>query len=161
VADVDATVKQIEELLEELRRSDPEARRRTEEIVRLLMELYGAGLARTIEMLGGETVERLAEDRLISSLLLLHGLHPLPAPKRIQRALRRVERGLAGIHLEVGEISEERVQVRVNWNGVSRPPATLATLIEHAVAESAPDAGRVEIEGLPEAALVQIAPASR
>jgi hypothetical protein len=160
--DVDATVHQIEVILEELRQADPHLQQKTEEIIRLLMHLYGSGFARTIEILGSESAARLAEDKLLSSLLLLHSLHPVDAESRIQEALLRIERRLDGASLSVTGISGDVAHVRVELNGGSAPPATLAAMIERAIAASAPDIAAVEIEGLPQAPvpLVQIAPAA-
>jgi len=160
--DVNATVQKIEVILDELRQADPQWRESAEEIIRLLMQLYGAGIARTIEMLGPEAAVRLADDKLVSSLLLLHGLHPVDAQSRIQEALQRIERRLDGVRLSVTVGSDEVAQVRVEWNGGAPPPPTLGAMIERGVAESAPDIGGVEIEGLPQPVvpLVQIAPAA-
>lgn len=158
--DTNATVGQIEAALDELGAADPSLRARVEELIRLLMQLYGAGLTRALEIVGRESAERLAEDKLVGSLLLLHGLHPVDASTRIAEALRRVQRRLDGHNLRLEELTDGRARVRVILNG-GRPPATLASAIEHAIAETAPDVASVEIEGLPEAqpALVQIAPA--
>ena len=73
-----------------------------------------------------------------------------------------MERRLDGARLLVAGISDDVARVRVELNGGAAPPATLAAMIERAVAESAPDIGGVEIEGLPQPAvpLVQIAPAA-
>ena len=67
-----------------------------EELVRLLVGLYGDGLTHIVGALreegeaGAETLDRLTGDPLVESLLLLHGLHPLDVDARIQRALDRV-----------------------------------------------------------------------
>ena len=110
---------------------------------------------------GRRGAARLAEDKLVSSLLLLHGLHPEPVETRIREALHRVERRLDGHRVRLEEIAEEVARVRVELNG-GAPPSTLAAAIERAIAECAPDIAGVEIEGLPQAAvsLVQIAPAA-
>ena len=159
--DVDATVKRIEVLLEELGEADPRLRERTDEIVRLLMQLYGASLARALEILGADAAGRLGEDKLLGSLLLLHGLHPVNAETRIGEALERVERKIGGGHrLKLTGIADEVAQIRVELNG-GPPPQQLAAAVERAIAECAPELAGVALEGLPEAApaLVQIAPA--
>ena len=153
--EVDASVRRIEELIENLGAADPHLREMAEEAIRLLMQLYGAAFRRVIEALDRTTAEGLAEDRLVSSLLLLHGLHPVPAEQRIEEALQRVERKLDGAHLALAGIVNDAAHVRVERNGGSAPPAALAAMIEHAVAESAPEIDDVKIEGLPEP-LVQI-----
>jgi hypothetical protein len=160
--DVDATVQKIESLLEELRQADPRLQQGAEEIARLLMHLYGCGFARTIEILGSDAAARMAEDKLVSSLLLLHRLHPVSAEIRIQEALARVERRLDGGRIVVAEITDDAARIRVELNGGAAAPPTLAAMIERAVVDAAPDIGGVVIDGLPQpaAALVQIAPAA-
>ncbi|HEY2900546.1 MAG TPA: hypothetical protein VGL59_08220 [Polyangia bacterium] len=59
-------------------------RQRMEEAVRNLVHLYGAGLERLMKMLASQsresqTEKQIAADPLLSSLLLLHGLHPGPS----------------------------------------------------------------------------------
>jgi hypothetical protein len=59
-------------------------RQRVEELVRRLVHLYGTGLGRLMQILGGDgridddARARLRDDPLVASLLLLHGLHPDP-----------------------------------------------------------------------------------
>ena len=126
--DTNATVGQIEAALDELGAADPAFRERAEELIRLLMQLYGAGLARTLELLGPENGARIAEDKLIGSLLLLHGLHPVDASTRVAEALRRLQRRLDGHSLRLEELTDGRARVRVMLNG-GRPPASLAAAI--------------------------------
>ncbi len=80
--DVNAAVQRIEALLGELGGS-----RQAEELVRVLMQVYGAGLARIVELVGEAEVERLSRDKLVASLLLIHNLHPLDPETRIREAL--------------------------------------------------------------------------
>ena len=70
----------IEQLLDELRAvADPRVYERAEELLRLVTELYGGGLARVVELTAEDApalMGRFVDDELISSLLLVHGLHP-------------------------------------------------------------------------------------
>ena len=74
----------IAQLIEDLGTVGGEpVRQRAEELVRRLVHLYGAGLAGLMQIfgaggLGPTTKAQLAADPLVSSLLLLHGLHPDP-----------------------------------------------------------------------------------
>ncbi|MEV0715884.1 hypothetical protein AB0H87_14775, partial [Asanoa sp. NPDC050611] len=68
------------------------ARERAEELVRLVVDLYGAGLERLLELLhergalGDDVLDALAADELVASLLLVHGLHPESASTRVATA---------------------------------------------------------------------------
>ncbi|GGT16276.1 hypothetical protein [Streptomyces chromofuscus] len=83
----------VEEVLDRLAASgDPTACEAAEELVRVLMEFYGAGLARVMDLVerdpnASAALDALLGDELVASLLVLHGLHPEDARTRIARAL--------------------------------------------------------------------------
>ena len=87
----------VEELLDALKAGGfGGAAPAAEELVGLLVGLYGDGLTQIATVLaasgpdGAAMLAKLADDPLVESLLLLHGLHPLDVDARIQRALDRV-----------------------------------------------------------------------
>ena len=89
--DLRAVGERIEELLGQIRSTgDPATAETAEEVVRLVVELYGAGLERTVTLAGPEVLERLVEDELVASLLVLHGLHPKDTRTRVVEALDQV-----------------------------------------------------------------------
>lgn len=121
------------------------ARERTEEVARLVADLYGAGLERLLGLLHDrgaltdEVAGALAGDELVAGLLLVHGLHPYPVETRIAVALD----GL-GVTL-----------LSVSGDGVARlrlPPADgcgsagLRATVEEAVEAAAPEITAVELE---------------
>jgi len=62
-------------------------RQRAEELAQRLVHLYGAGLERLMSIWkatgrSAEAEERLHADPLVSSLLVLHDLHPVPEAAR-------------------------------------------------------------------------------
>ncbi|MEV7728540.1 hypothetical protein AB0P15_27850 [Streptomyces sp. NPDC087917] len=78
----------VEEVLEELAAGgDRQACAAAEELVRVLMDFYGAGLARIVERVGAAPLAPVLDDELVASLLSLHGLHPEDVRTRIGRAL--------------------------------------------------------------------------
>ena len=83
----------IEEILAFLGSGDGKSAAAAEELVGLLVELYGDGLGHIMAIVGGAgpagtaILAGLSEDPLVESLLLLHDLHPLDVDARIQRAL--------------------------------------------------------------------------
>ncbi|MEU3787263.1 hypothetical protein [Streptomyces sp900129855] len=88
------TGRHVEEVLDRLVTSgDPAAAAAAEELVRSLMDFYGAGLARILHLLSaapGEPTAHLLRDELVASLLVLHDLHPDDRDTRIARALDSV-----------------------------------------------------------------------
>ncbi|MEV0416218.1 hypothetical protein AB0I68_37075 [Streptomyces sp. NPDC050448] len=83
--------RRVDEVLDRLAATgDREACAAAEELVRVLMDFYGAGLARIVERLGVERLGGLLDDELVASLLALHDLHPEDVRTRIARALDTV-----------------------------------------------------------------------
>src|ERR1700733_7677120 len=102
----------IEQLVEELRATaEPRTCARAEELLRLVTELYGAGLARVVELAGARSpslVGDLVADDLVASLLLVHGLHPEALAQRVEAALAKVRPLLSshGGDVELLELDE-------------------------------------------------------
>ena len=145
---------QIEELLAEIRAADPAVARKAEEVVGLLVDLYGEALGRVVDLgeaVGGELIDQVVDDPLLASLLLLHGLHPEDIEARIERALDRIRPGLGGKKLDVVRLEDEgRLRLRLS-SPLDGCPSTIGTVqetIENAVTEWAPEVQSVYIEGL-------------
>jgi len=145
----------VEELLSELRSGvDPSVSDRAEELVRVLMELYGAGLQRALDLVGrepsgGEIVRRLAQDPLLGSLMSLHGLHPVPVETRIQEALDGARRYLgAGEAVLLGFDDDNQVHIKLegNLDTCSSSPLGAKLAIEKAVSEAAPEVAGVVVQ---------------
>ena len=160
----------VEELLARLRTSAGGTVAATaEELVGLLVGLYGDGLGRIVAVLrdsgdaGARTLARLTEDPLVESLLLLHDLHPLDVDARIQRALDRV-RPYLGSHaggVEYLGVTDgvARLRLEGSCHGCPSSTVTVQLAIQGAVEEAAPEVTRVVVEGMTEApgpALLQI-----
>ncbi|MEW1865867.1 hypothetical protein OG896_36505 [Streptomyces sp. NBC_00669] len=92
--DAELAGRRVEEVLDKLAASgDRAACAAAEELVRALMDFYGAGLARVLALLGQtepKALERLLRDEPVSAMLVLHDLHPEPLEERIARALAGV-----------------------------------------------------------------------
>jgi Fe-S cluster biogenesis protein NfuA len=161
----------VEELIDGFRSAaDPTAQARAEELARLLVEFYGAGLARAMEVIGehpagSELMGRLADDELVASLLVLHGLHPLGTAERVQAALDKV-RPFLGLHagdVELLGITGEgmaRLRLAGSCHGCPSSTVTVRNAIEVAIQEAAPELSGIEVEGVaeqaPSPALLQI-----
>src|SRR5215210_888790 len=138
---------------------DPNARSKAAEVVGVLLDLYGDGLARMMEVVAeGEERERnfeaFARDELVSHLLLLHGLHPLDVEARVVGALEEVRPYLHshGGNVELLGIEGGVVRVRMegSCDGCPSSAMTLKLAIEEAVLKAAPDLEGVEAEGMAE-----------
>jgi Fe-S cluster biogenesis protein NfuA/nitrite reductase/ring-hydroxylating ferredoxin subunit len=147
----------IEGLLQELGTvADPRIREKAEELVRLLMELYGSALSRVLEIVddtgsADAIFDRLAADDLVASLLVLHGLHPLNVETRIARALDRVRPylGSHGGDVKLLGVREGVVHLRLegSCHGCPSSTVTMKLAIEKAIEEAAPEVIRIEVEG--------------
>jgi len=160
----------IEELLSVLRSTSGESGAAAEELVRLLLGLYGDGLGHIMDALTAEgeagraVRDRLLADPLVESLLLLHDLHPLDVDTRIQRALDRV-RPYLGSHaggvqyLGVGPDGVARLRLEGSCHGCPSSTVTVRLAVQGAVEDAAPEVTEVVVEGMtdpPEPPLLQI-----
>jgi Fe-S cluster biogenesis protein NfuA len=157
VADQDLRVvgSRIEELLGQIRSAgDRDTAETAEEIVRLVVELYGAGLERTVELAGPDALERFVGDELVASLLVLHGLHPKDTRTRVVEALDQV-RPYLGSHaggVELLGVDPEgvvRLRLEGSCDGCPSSTMTVKLAIERAIEEAAPEVTAVEVENLP------------
>ncbi len=119
--DLRATGERIDALIESIAgggagpANPTRSRERAEDLVRAVTDLYGAGLERLLEIvydsgrLDEELLGLLAEDDLVASLLLVHGLHPYDVPTRVENALESVRPylGSHGGDVELLEVSDD------------------------------------------------------
>jgi Fe-S cluster biogenesis protein NfuA len=152
--DLRAVGERIEELLGQIRATaDPATADTAEEVVRLVVELYGAGLERAVELAGPEALELLVEDELVASLLVLHGLHPKDTETRVVEALDKV-RPYLGSHaggVELLGVDPEgvvRLRLEGSCDGCPSSTMTVKLAIERAIEEAAPEVTAVEVENL-------------
>jgi Fe-S cluster biogenesis protein NfuA/nitrite reductase/ring-hydroxylating ferredoxin subunit len=160
----------VEELLDSLNSGGfGPAAAAAEELVSLLVGLYGDGLAQIMTVLsehgaaGAEMIAALADDPQVEGLLLLHGLHPLDVDARIQRALDRV-RPYLGSHaggVEYLGVTDgvARLRLEGSCNGCPSSTVTVQLAITDAVRDAAPEVTEVVAEGMtvaPEPKLLQI-----
>jgi Fe-S cluster biogenesis protein NfuA/nitrite reductase/ring-hydroxylating ferredoxin subunit len=126
-----------------------------EELVRVLVEYYGEGLERIAELVGPDAVRGMTADPLVSTLLVLHGLHPLEMSARIEQALDRV-RPYLGSHaggvafLGVDERDVAHLRLSGSCNDCPSSTVTVQTTIEEAVLAAAPELQGIAVEGVSE-----------
>jgi Fe-S cluster biogenesis protein NfuA/nitrite reductase/ring-hydroxylating ferredoxin subunit len=159
-------LRQVGDRIEELVRTfseleDAELKDHAEEVVRLLVDLYGGALERSLEIVdeGGEEVwglfDRFTADELVRSLLILHGLHPSDLDTRIREAIEKVRPYLKshGGGVEVLSIDDDGVlmlRLQGSCDGCPSSTLTVKLALERAIKEAAPEITAVRAEGVGE-----------
>ena len=132
------------------------ARERAEQLVREIVDLYGAGLDRLIRMaveVDPALADRFASDDLVASLLLVHGLHPHDVHRRVEDALDSVRPYLdshgGDVALLEMDDSPAGGVVRLQFSGSCKScPSSSVTLeltVEDAVRAAAPEICSIEV----------------
>jgi len=148
----------IETLVQKLESArDPALRETGRDLIRSLLELHGAGLERVLEIIsttsgdaGAAIIEALAKDELVSSLLVLHGVHPEDFETRARRGLDKVRPVLRsrGAGIEIIALAGDRIHVKIQGAGSK----DLEEAIRGALLETVPDAAEIVIDGAAEKA---------
>jgi Fe-S cluster biogenesis protein NfuA/nitrite reductase/ring-hydroxylating ferredoxin subunit len=157
-ASPEALVGRVQELTVEVESiGDPAARARAEELVSAIIELYGAGLERIVGALeqagepGAELRARLADDGVVASLMLIHGLYPVPLDERVAEALDGVRPYMEshGGNVELLGIEDgvARIRLEGSCEGCPASASTLELAIKQALDEAAPDLEGLVVEG--------------
>ena len=152
-------VQQIEGIIFDLETvADASAQTRMRTLVQSILELHGAGMEQMLDIVsqaGGASnviMDRLVSDDLVSSLLLLHGLHPVDLPTRVQQALDKARPFLYdhGSQVELLGVVDGVVRLRLQGDGHHHTScgAILRQAIEEAIYETAPDVAELEVEDL-------------
>ncbi|MDN7179860.1 NifU family protein [Caballeronia sp. SEWSISQ10-4 2] len=158
---LDEQQRRIDELIAALAALDNKhARDIAQALLQVVLDLHASGLARLAEIVteadgaDGPIVARLMQDKQVSALLLLHGLHPQDLASRVRHAVEglRAPLGAQGMGIELLEAREDLVRVRLAGvlTGKHVTPADVQNDIERAIFEQAPDVAHIEIDGMPD-----------
>jgi Fe-S cluster biogenesis protein NfuA/nitrite reductase/ring-hydroxylating ferredoxin subunit len=157
IARVQALTAQLEEV------QDFQARAVADELVASVIQLYGEGLERIFAALGepgasaADVRERLVDDGVVASLLLIHGLYPVDLETRVLEALESVRPYMEshGGDVELIDIQDGVARMRLvgHCEGCPASEATLELAIKKALEETAPDLEGLEVEGVREPAV--------
>jgi Fe-S cluster biogenesis protein NfuA len=161
--DFQKRVQKIGSLVQDLESiADPASRSAAKELVQSLMDLHGTGLERILEVVfesgesGPRIIDELGQDPLVSSLLILYGLHPDELQTRVERKLQQIESKLHKMGAEAKLVSinggDVRVRVRIEGHACGSTSRTVQSTVEEAIYEAAPDLTSLVIEGLEEPA---------
>ena len=159
--DFQLKVQRIGELVGELEKiTNPEARASAKALVQLILDLHATGLERALEIVAknGETGQRaiddLGQDPLVSSLLVLYGLHPLDLESRVEQAVEKVRPKVrkGGGELELLGMEEGlvRLHLQITGHACGSTGKTLQAMVEDALCAAAPDVTGLVISGLEE-----------
>ncbi|MBV9838618.1 MAG: NifU family protein [Solirubrobacterales bacterium] len=149
-------VQQLQDQLELL--PEGPSRSLAEELLGAVVQMYGAGLERIIETLGGagepgeQLALELADDPFVATLLLIHDLHPLSLEQRVEQALDSVRPYMEshGGNVELLSLQEglARIHLRGSCSDCSASSVTLELAVKQALEELAPDLEGLEVEGV-------------
>ena len=141
---------------------DPVAREAAQELVAAVLEMHGAGLARIGEVLdeagpaGEEAKQKLLEDGVVASLLLIHDLYPVPLEERAREALEEVRPYMDSHGGDVELLGVEdgvvRLRLKGSCDGCPASASTLELAIKEALEKAVPDMNGLGVEGVVEAA---------
>ena len=152
-------VQQLGKLIAELEQMpDSPLKVATGELVHLLMEVHGAGIERMMEVVfdsdtaGSQTIDKMGDDPIVRSLLLLYSLHPEDLQTRVQKSLlalrarlRKLNYGVELISLEQGTV---HIQVESSGHACGSTTQKVRAMVEEGVYEYAPDVTSLVVLGL-------------
>ncbi len=140
--------------------ADPAVRAATKGLVQSLMDLHGSALDKALEIVadagepGMNIIDRLGRDPLVSSVLILYGLHPDDLETRVTKAVDRVRPQLRkqGCEVELLSINDGTIRARVETGShtCGSTGKTVQATLEGAIYDAAPDLDSLVIEGLEE-----------
>jgi hypothetical protein len=151
----------IEQLVADLEALNGPAREKARELLAAVLKLHRAGLARMLEI-AAPSQEQLARDPLVSSLLVLHDLHPHGLAQRLAEAVESARGELDGCSVEIVSIEACRARVRLDRRaGYHRAAEDVRATLRERILAVAPDLDELIIEGTvepgrSEARLVQL-----
>jgi Fe-S cluster biogenesis protein NfuA len=140
--------------------ADPAVRAATKNLVQSLMDLHGAALEKALDIVaeagepGMSIIDRLGRDSLVSSLLILYGLHPEDIETRVAKAVDRVRPQLRkqGCEVELLSVTDGAIRLRVETGShtCGSTAKTLQATLEGAMYDAAPDLTSLVIGGFEE-----------
>jgi len=140
--------------------ADPAVRAATKGLVQSLMDLHGAALEKALDIVadagepGMSIINRLGRDALVSSVLILYGLHPEDIETRVAKAVDRLRPQLRkqGCEVELLGVNDGAIRLRVETGShtCGSTVKTARATLEEAMYDAAPDMTSLVIEGLEE-----------
>lgn len=149
--------KEIENLVAQIESiGDGRARTLLQDCLQTVLALYGDALARILQLAnnagpeGKKVTDALVRDKLIRSLLLVHGLHPQSLEARLQEALGKIRPYLQshGGNVELLRLENEVATLRLQGTCKTCPSSTvtLELAVRQVIEEACPDLLGFEVE---------------
>jgi Fe-S cluster biogenesis protein NfuA len=157
-AELQERIQRIGQIVEQLEATtDPSVRAIGKELLESLMALHGAAIERILELAsgageaGGSIIRKCASDELVSSLLLLYGLHPDDLPTRVNRALDKSRAYLqshaaSAALASLTEDGQVVVRLEIKSSGCGSSLASVKSTLEAALQDAAPDAASIVVQ---------------
>jgi Fe-S cluster biogenesis protein NfuA len=140
--------------------ADPAIRAAAKGLMQSLMDLHGAAMEKALDIVfeagepGREIIDRLGRDSLVSSVLVLHGLHPEDIETRVVKSVDRIRPQLRKQGCEVEFVGARdgaiRLRVETGAHACGSTAKTVQATLEGAMYDAAPDLTSLVIEGLEE-----------
>ena len=129
---------------------------RSRELLAAVMDVHGEALDRTIQRLreageaGEAVIQSLAADPIVSSVLLLYGLHPLDFETRVRRAVEQAAAAMRtqGVYVELAGTDGGVVRIRFRGVDSAHTARAVKSAMEDALYAAAPDAASAVMLGL-------------
>ena len=145
-----ARVQELTGRLEDL--DDPACRDLAEELTAAVVQMYGAGLERIVELADAGTRDEMSKDSLVAGLLMIHDLYPVPIEERVMQALDTVRPYMEshGGNVELLGIEDGIAKLRLEGSCKScrASSSTLELAVRQALEEAAPDLLGMDVEGV-------------
>jgi Fe-S cluster biogenesis protein NfuA/nitrite reductase/ring-hydroxylating ferredoxin subunit len=150
--------RRIQEIVEQIdAMPNPAARALMHECMESVLSFYGEGLDRILTLvkrsgIGGQKVlDDLIHDKIVSSLLLIHGLHPADLATRLGEALEKVRPYMEshGGNVELLGLENDFARLRLQGSCKTCPSSavTLELAVRQAIEEACPDLAGFAVEG--------------
>jgi Fe-S cluster biogenesis protein NfuA/nitrite reductase/ring-hydroxylating ferredoxin subunit len=147
-----ARVQELTGRLEDL--DDPACRSLAEELTSAVVQMYGAGLERIVELADAGTRDEMSKDSLVAGLLMIHDLYPVPIEERVAQALDTVRPYMEshGGNVELLGIEDGIAKLRLagSCKSCRASSSTLELAVRQALEEAAPDLLGMDVEGIVE-----------
>lgn len=154
-------MQRIGQLVQEIESiADPAMRTSTKSLVQSILDLHGAALEKALEIVastgeqGLSIIQQMGRDPLVSSVLLLYGLHPDDIQTRAANAIEKIRPTLLkqGCEVELVSVNDGAIRLRVDIGShtCGSTAKTVQASLEGAMYDAAPDLTSLVIEGLDE-----------